>query len=133
MSEKPKATHRGDYQPPDYFIDRVDLEFELDESATRVRATLQVRRNPALQGDPPPFVLNGEELATERVAIDGEAPFLELPDTATLPGSKCSFSAEAAVMARISVAGQAQYWILWRGFRLLAKRACEARPSSAFP
>ena len=71
-AEKPKTHYRSDYRPPDYFVDRVDLEFDLDETATRVRATLAVRRNPILEGDAPPLVLDGEELVTESIAIDGQ-------------------------------------------------------------
>jgi aminopeptidase N len=69
--EKPKTTYRHDYAPPDYWIDRVQLDFDLDKNCTRVRATLEVRRNEILLGDPPAFVLNGEELELVRVALDG--------------------------------------------------------------
>ncbi|MCP4038633.1 MAG: aminopeptidase N [bacterium] len=69
--EKPTTVYRHDYRPPDYWVDRVDLDFELGEESTRVRATLAVRRNEILSGDPPPLVLNGEELTLHRVAIDG--------------------------------------------------------------
>ena len=69
--EKPKTTYRHDYTPPDYWIESVDLDFELDEDCTRVRSTLLVRRNEILQGDPPAFVLNGEQLHLESVAVDG--------------------------------------------------------------
>ena len=69
--EKPKTTYRLDYRPPDYWIDTVDLHFDLEEERTRVRARLSVRRNEALAGDPPPFVLMGEELDLREVRIDG--------------------------------------------------------------
>jgi len=70
-SEKPRVVHRRDYRPPNYTIDDVWLDFDLREDATRVDARLAVRRNPDLAGDPPPLVLDGEELETESVAIDG--------------------------------------------------------------
>ena len=69
--EKPKTTYRDDYAPPDYWIDSVRLDFDLDERCTRVHATLAVRRNEILSGDPPAFVLNGEELEFVRVVLDG--------------------------------------------------------------
>ena len=69
--EKPKTTYRDDYAPPDYWIDSVRLDFDLDERCTRVHATLAVRRNEILSGDPPAFVLNGEELELVRVVLDG--------------------------------------------------------------
>ena len=76
-AEKPQAVHRLDYTPPDYFIDTVDLDFDLHEEETIVRAALGVRRNPELRGDPPPLVLDGEHLELRHIAIDG-AP---LPDS----------------------------------------------------
>jgi len=69
--EKPTTIYRRDYRPPDYWVDRVALDFDLDPQATRVRTTLEVRRNESLVGDPPPFVLSGEDLTLHRVAIDG--------------------------------------------------------------
>ena len=73
--EKPKRIYRADYQEPDYWIDSVDLDFDLADEVTAVRAKLAVRRNPALRGDPPPLVLVGEELSLKGLWIEGE----ELP------------------------------------------------------
>ena len=69
--EKPTAVHRGDYSPPDYWIDAVDLRFDLGEEVTAVVARLSVRRNPELTGDPAPLVLQGEELELQAVRLDG--------------------------------------------------------------
>ncbi|MEE3500556.1 aminopeptidase N [Acidiphilium acidophilum] len=68
------AEHRlADYRPPAFLVDTVDLIFDLDPAATRVRATIALRRNPA-HGDPAaPLVLDGEDLTLESVAIDGES------------------------------------------------------------
>jgi len=74
-SEKPQAVHRKDYREPDYWIDAVDLDFELGEDETLVRARLQLRRNEGLSGDPPALELVGEELDCRGVWLDGE----ELP------------------------------------------------------
>jgi aminopeptidase N len=67
------AEHRlADYRPPAFLVDTVDLIFDLDPAATRVRATIAFRRNPA-HGDPAaPLVLDGEDLTLDAVAIDGE-------------------------------------------------------------
>ena len=70
-SEKPQVVHRRDYRPPDYRIDAVELDFDLREDETLVRARLAVRREPVLLGDAPPLVLAGQELETLSVAIDG--------------------------------------------------------------
>jgi aminopeptidase N len=72
MSEKPKTVHRSDYRPPDYWIDTVELWFDLHEDRTAVKARLEVRREPALSGDVPPLVLDGEALTLRSVAIDGK-------------------------------------------------------------
>jgi aminopeptidase N len=69
--EKPQPVYRQDYRPPDYWIDQVDLHFELGEDDTWVTARLAVRLDDALAGDTPPLVLDGEGLALERIAIDG--------------------------------------------------------------
>ena len=61
-SDKPKTVYRNDYRPPDFWIESVDLHFELDPQRTRVRSKLALRRNPAVVGDPAPLVLVGEEL-----------------------------------------------------------------------
>jgi aminopeptidase N len=69
MSE-PKRVYRTDYRPPSWWIDRVDLDFALDASATRVRARLEVRCNSEAAEDSP-LVLDGEDLELLRVAVDG--------------------------------------------------------------
>ena len=72
MSEdKPRAVYRKDYRQPDYWIDSVDLHFELGDAETRVRARLKLRLNESIAGDRPPLVLQGEELTTEAVLVDG--------------------------------------------------------------
>ena len=71
--EKPVTYYRKDYREPDYWIDQVDLDFELEAEATEVTAILSIRRNETLEGDAPPLVLDGEELETLGVWLDGEA------------------------------------------------------------
>jgi aminopeptidase N len=71
MSEKPKTHYRRDYRPPDYWIDAVELWFDLHDDHAIVRARLDVRREATLSGDIPPLVLAGEGLTLRRIAIDG--------------------------------------------------------------
>ena len=71
-TEKPQAVLREDYCPPDYWIDRVDLSFDLGEEETQVRSRLEVRRREDLSGDLPPLILVGEELECLGVWLDGE-------------------------------------------------------------
>ncbi len=70
-SEKPPVVYRRDYRPPDYRIDSVELDFDLREDETLVRARLAVRREAVLLGGALPLVLAGQELETLSVAIDG--------------------------------------------------------------
>ncbi|MDE0884763.1 MAG: aminopeptidase N [Myxococcota bacterium] len=72
-SEKPQVFFRGDYSLPDYWIDSVDLDFELGEAETLVRARLVIRRSETLSGDVPPLALVGEEIECLGVWLDGEA------------------------------------------------------------
>ena len=68
---KPAATRLEDYALPPFLIDEVDLDFELDEARTLVRARLKVRRNPAAE-PAADLVLDGRGLDTHAVRIDGE-------------------------------------------------------------
>ena len=63
-------TRRQDYQPPGFWIDSVDLVFDLDPLKTRVLNTMHIRRNPdvALQA----LKLDGEELNLSRVLVNGQ-------------------------------------------------------------
>ena len=68
---KPAATRLEDYALPPFLVDEVDLDFELDEARTLVRAKLKVRRNPAA-APAADLVLDGRGLDTHAVRIDGE-------------------------------------------------------------
>jgi len=68
----PRAIRLEDYQPPPFLVEAVRLDVDLRERATRVRADLSLRRNPAVppaQGGA--LRLNGEQLALRSVALDG--------------------------------------------------------------
>ncbi|MGM0785103.1 MAG: aminopeptidase N [Pseudomonadota bacterium] len=70
MSE-PKPTYLSDYRPPAYCVTHVELSFDLDPAATRVKARLHVERHPQREAGEP-LVLDGEQLALEAIAIDGQ-------------------------------------------------------------
>jgi aminopeptidase N len=71
----PKAVLLSDYRPPAFLIDRVELDFTLEETATVVAARLAIRRNPAAWDKTVPLTLDGQKLELISVAIDGA--FLE--------------------------------------------------------
>lgn len=59
-TDTPQTVYLKDYTPPAFWIDTVDLDFDIDASGTTVSATLAMRRNAARPGQP--LVLDGEEL-----------------------------------------------------------------------
>jgi len=70
MLEAPaKAIRRVDYTAPAFWIDTVDLTFDLDPSKTRVLNKMRVRRNPDVA--PQALRLDGEELNLARVMVNG--------------------------------------------------------------
>jgi len=68
-TETPVEIHLKDYTPPAFRIEHTDLEVDIAEHATVVRATLRMER----QGDAEaPLELDGEKLRLLSVAIDGK-------------------------------------------------------------
>jgi len=59
-----------DYLPPDYLIDTVHLDIQLDPVATSVRALLSLRPNPAGVAGAP-LQLDGDELSLVSLLING--------------------------------------------------------------
>jgi len=73
-TDQPVTIRRVDYPPPAFLVDAIRLEFDLDPEDTRVRSTLQMRRNPDFRpadGRPAPLVLDGEQLSLIELRIDG--------------------------------------------------------------
>ncbi|MBS0611293.1 MAG: aminopeptidase N [Proteobacteria bacterium] len=63
------AIQRLDYAPPAYWIDSVELTFDLDPAKTRVLNKMRLRRNPDVA--PQSLRLDGEELNLARVMVNG--------------------------------------------------------------
>ena len=61
---------RLEYQPSAYWIDSVELTFDLDPAKTRVLNRMRVRRNPEVE--PQALRLDGEALNLARVLVNGE-------------------------------------------------------------
>lgn len=61
---------REDYAAPAYWIDTVDLTFDLDPAKTRVLNKMKLRRNPDAPAQP--LKLDGEELNLARVLVNGQ-------------------------------------------------------------
>ena len=68
MRTKAAATiNRSDYREPDFLVDSIELEFDLGAACTRVKSTLQVRRNGASSAA---LVLDGEGLKLVELRLD---------------------------------------------------------------
>ena len=65
----PSAIYLKDYRKPDYLIDTVDLEFDLQEGRTQVRSIMQVRRRKGVS-ESSPLVLDGQELELVSVSVN---------------------------------------------------------------
>ena len=68
----PATILREAYQPPDWLVPEVSLDFALGLNETRVASTLSVRRNPRGSGAQT-LRLNGDGLAALSVKVDGKA------------------------------------------------------------
>jgi aminopeptidase N len=66
---QPTAIHREAYAAPIYWIDTVDLTFDLDPAKTRVLNKMRLRRNPDVAAQP--LRLDGEDLNLARVLVNG--------------------------------------------------------------
>jgi aminopeptidase N len=67
---------REDYAAPAFWVDRVDLTFDLDPAKTRVLNKMVLRRNPDVA--PQPLRLDGEELNLARVLVGGQGTSFKL-------------------------------------------------------
>lgn len=69
MNQTPTTVYRKDYTPPNYWVDDVRLEFDLDPKNTIVSANIHFRRNNEHPNGP--LELDGEDLTPKSVAING--------------------------------------------------------------
>ena len=63
------AVRREDYTAPSFWIETVDLTFDLEPAKTRVLNRMRLRRNPEVAAQP--LRLDGEELNLARVLVNG--------------------------------------------------------------
>jgi aminopeptidase N len=65
-----QAVRLSEYRPFDWLIDSVELDFQLDAKATRVRSRLVMRPNPKGRKGAP-IVLDGDELTLGAIRLNG--------------------------------------------------------------
>ncbi len=95
-TDTPPTIYLKDYTAPAYLVDMVDLDFVIAAGGTTVSATLAMRRNPAVAVQP--LVLDGDELETLSVAVDGEkVPFSTTSTTLTIAGLPDAFTLHTVV------------------------------------
>ncbi|PIE25705.1 MAG: aminopeptidase N [Planctomycetota bacterium] len=78
QSVQAQRKFRKEYQQPAFWIDSAELHFELAEDYTTVRSKLAMRRNLEHATPSAALVLDGAELDTQSVRVDG----IELPESA---------------------------------------------------
>ena len=69
-SEKLQVKYRKDYRRPDYKIESVNLDFDLDEQNTQVASIMKIKRD--YEGDEVrPLHLDGDELTLTGISLNG--------------------------------------------------------------
>src|SRR5512143_339131 len=66
-----KAIYLKDYRPPDYLVETVMIEFDLDETQTRVKSIMTVVCNHDRCEGIHPLVLYGRDLKLLSIGLDG--------------------------------------------------------------
>ncbi|SLM30542.1 Aminopeptidase N [Desulfamplus magnetovallimortis] len=78
-----------DYRPPAYWIDKIDLQFDLADDQTIVTSTMKIRRNNDVSDKLTPLVLDCRDLDIISVVADDmvlcSADYELTPETFTLP------------------------------------------------
>jgi aminopeptidase N len=69
-TEQARPVRLQDYRPPDWLVETVHLDISLHPTATKVRATLNLRPNPGTS--PAPLVLDGDGVNLSSVTLDGQ-------------------------------------------------------------
>ena len=91
-----QVIHRADYQAPPFWIETVELSFDLDPTKTRVLNRMRLRRNPDLPAQA--LRLDGEELNLARVMVNGQGTSFKLENNQlvleNLPEGNESFDLE---------------------------------------
>jgi aminopeptidase N len=89
-SQHPPSIRLSDYRPPDFRIERVELDFELGEETTRVVARLSLERSAGAAAEVP-LLLHGERLELESLHLDER----------TLTGAEYRADADSLIIHRV--------------------------------
>ena len=69
-NNSPKTTYLKDYTPTPFLVDKVDLEIDLGEKWSTVKARLCFRSNPAFEGNNSTLVLDGQNMKLQVIRLD---------------------------------------------------------------
>ncbi len=69
-NNSPKTTYLKDYTPPPFLVDKVDLEIDLGEKWSIVKANLCFRSNPDFKGNNSTLVLEGQEMKLQKIFLN---------------------------------------------------------------
>ncbi len=93
---EPTVIRREDYSAPAFFINTVDLTFDLDPAKTRVLNRMNLRRNPDVVAQP--LKLDGEDINLARVLVNGQGTSFKMEGSLlvleNLPDGLASFDLE---------------------------------------
>jgi aminopeptidase N len=117
----PPVIRREDYQPPEWLVPEVALDFELALDATGVTATLEVRRNAGTG----PLRLRGDGLGALGVEVDGKAVNDWRMDGSDLVIELPGEAHRVSVRTAINPAANSQLMGLYASNRMLCTQ-CEA-------
>ena len=88
LEEQSKTIRRVEYTAPAFWIDTVDLTFDLDPAKTRVLNKMRMRRNPDVAAQA--LRLDGEDLNLARVMVNGAGTVVLVSHSFALMKSICS-------------------------------------------
>ena len=69
-TQTPQTIYLKDYKPPEFLINTVDLQIDLAEEWTTVKAQLNVQKNSASSENSKTLVLNGQKMELLAVSLD---------------------------------------------------------------
>ena len=120
----PPVIFRADYQPPEWLVPDVALDFALGLDETQVTARLSVRRNPAGSGAAT-LRLKGDGLTARTVAVDGVVVTDWRMDSADLLVDLPGAAHEVTVETTVHPAANSQLMGLYASNAMLCTQ-CEA-------
>ncbi|OFZ90288.1 MAG: aminopeptidase N [Betaproteobacteria bacterium RBG_16_66_20] len=92
---QPKTIHLKDYSPPAFIIGHITLEVDIRSDDALVKATLDVRRNPASSAQDAALVLDGDELELLSLLLNKKEKAHQVTaESLTVPDVPAAFTLE---------------------------------------